>query len=98
MEPDSKPVSLKFLAEHLGLSPTTVSLVLNNSPRAKSIPQGTKDRVIEAARTFNYRPNFFARYLNSKQSFTVAVIIPEIAEGYAASVLSGIESRLARAG
>jgi DNA-binding LacI/PurR family transcriptional regulator len=98
MDRTDKPISLKFLAEHLNLSPTTVSLVLNKSPRAKSIPQVTKDRVMEAARTFNYRPNFFARYLNHKQSFTVAVIIPEIAEGYAASVLSGIESRLARAG
>lgn len=98
MNPPAKPVSLKFLAEHLGLSPTTVSLVLNNSPRAKSIPQTTKDRVLEAARTFNYRPNFFARYLNNKQSFTVAVVIPEMAEGYAASIVSGIESRLVRAG
>ncbi len=94
----SKPVSLKFLAQHLELSPTTVSLVLNNSPRARSIPQATKNRVLEAARTFNYRPNYFARYLNSKRSFTVAVMIPEISEGYGASIVSAIERRLARGG
>jgi DNA-binding LacI/PurR family transcriptional regulator len=94
----AKPVSLKFLAQHLGLSPTTVSLVLNGSPRAKSIPQATKQRVQEAARTFNYHPNFFARYLSNKRSFTVAVIIPEISEGYGASILSAIEGRLAREG
>jgi DNA-binding LacI/PurR family transcriptional regulator len=93
-----KPVSLKFLAQHLGLSPTTVSLVLNGSPRAESIPEATKQRVQEAARTFNYRPNFFARYLSNKRSFTVAVIIPEISEGYGASILSAIEGRLAREG
>jgi DNA-binding LacI/PurR family transcriptional regulator len=94
----SKPVSLKFLAERLELSPTTVSLVLNNSPRARSIPQATKNRVLEAARTFNYRPNYFARYLNTKRSFTVAVMIPEISEGYGASIVSAIERRLARGG
>jgi len=94
----SKPVSLKFLADHLGLSPTTVSLVLNNSPRASSIPKATKERVLKAARTFNYRPNFYARYLSNKRSFTVAVIVPEISEGYGASVLAAIESRLVRAG
>ncbi len=94
----AKPVSLKFLANHLGLSPTTVSLVLNSSPRAKSIPQPTKERILEAAKTFNYRPNFFARYLSNKRSFTVAVIIPEISEGYGASILSAIEGRLAREG
>ena len=93
-----KPVSLKFLAEHLELSPTTVSLVLNNSPRARSIPQATKNRVLEAARKLNYRPNYFARYLNNKRSFTVAVMIPEISEGYGASIVSAIERRLARAG
>lgn len=98
MDNGTKPVSLKFLANHLALSPTTVSLVLNSSPRAKSIPQATKDRVLEAARTFNYRPNFFARYLSNKRSFTVAVMIPEISEGYGASVLSAIEGRLAREG
>lgn len=95
----SKPISLKFLANHLGLSPTTVSLVLNGSPRATSIPKVTKDRVLEAARTFNYRPNLYARYLSSKHSLrTVAVIVPEISEGYGASVLAAIESRLAREG
>jgi LacI family transcriptional regulator len=93
-----KPVSLKFLAEHLGLSQTTVSLVLNKSARANSIPQHTRERVLEAARTFNYKPNFFARYLMNKRSFTVAVIVPEISEGYGASILAAIERRLAREG
>ena len=42
-------VNLRMLADHLGLSQTTVSLVLNNSPSAKSIPQETRNRVVEAA-------------------------------------------------
>ena len=45
-----KPVSLKELAERLGLSPATVSLVINRSPVADSIPQETKERVFAAAR------------------------------------------------
>ena len=98
MDSASKPISLKFLANHLGLSPTTVSLVLNDSPRARSIPQSTKSRVLEAARTFNYRPNYFARYLSHKRSLTVAVMVPEISEGYGASVLAAIERRLAKEG
>jgi DNA-binding LacI/PurR family transcriptional regulator len=52
--------------------------------------------VLEAARTFNYRPNFFARYLTNKRSFTIAVIVPEISEGYGASILAAIERRMAR--
>jgi LacI family transcriptional regulator len=91
-----QPVSLKTLAEYLDLSPATVSLVLNDSPRAKSIPQSTKDRVLAAAKAFDYRPNFFARYLNTKRTYTVAVIVPEVGEGYGASVVGGIERRLVR--
>jgi DNA-binding LacI/PurR family transcriptional regulator len=53
-------MSLKKLAEHLGLSPATVSLVINRSSVADSIPQATKDRIFAAARKFKYRPNFFA--------------------------------------
>ena len=64
------PVSLKGLAAHLGLSPTTLSLVLNDSPLANTIPQETKDRILVAAREFNYRPNFIARSLRSARTYT----------------------------
>lgn len=91
-------VGLKTLAAHLGLSPTTISLVLNDSPAGRHLPQETRDRVWEAARKFNYRPNFFARYLNKKRSYTVGVLVPEISEGYGASVMAGVERRLVREG
>ncbi|PYX87035.1 MAG: LacI family transcriptional regulator [Acidobacteria bacterium] len=93
-----QPVSLKKLAQHLGLSPATVSLVINRSPVADSIPQETKDRVLSAARELNYRPNFFARSLRTQRSFTIGVIVPEVSEGYAAMVMSGIEDHLLNEG
>ena len=91
-------VSLKSLAEHLGLSPATVSLVINRSPAAKSIPHRTQERVRQAARELNYRPNFMARSLRAQRSFTIGVVVPEISEGYAALVLSGIEDHLLEEG
>ncbi len=91
-------VSLKFLAEPLRLSPATVSLVINRSPAAKSIPHRTQERIRKAARELNYRPNFMARSLRAQRSFTVGVVVPEISEGYAALVLSGIEDHLLEEG
>ncbi len=91
-------VSLKFLAEHLGLSPATVSLVINRSPAAKSIPPRTQERIRQAARELNYRPNFMARSLRAQRSFTIGVVVPEISEGYAALVMSGIEDHLLEEG
>lgn len=97
-KPARQPVTLKMVAKHLGLSPATVSLVLNRSPVADSIPQETKDRVFAAARELNYRPNFMARSLRAKRSFTVGVLVPEISEAYATGVMSGIEDHLLHEG
>ena len=91
-------ISIRDLAKNVNLSPTTVSLVLNDSPGAESIPQETKDRVFAAARRFNYRPNFLARSLRSKRSYVIGVIAPELSDGYSALVLGGIEDRLIEQG
>ena len=93
-----KPLSLKQLAERLELSPATVSLVINRSPVADSIPQETKDRVLAAARKYKYRANFFARSLRAQRSFTIGVIVPEVSDGYSASVMSGVEDYLLQEG
>ena len=92
------PTSLRRLADHLGFSPATVSLVLNRSSHADSIPEETKARILTAARKLNYRPNFLARSLRTRRSFTVGVVVPEISEGYTATVLGGIEDYLLEEG
>ena len=91
-------VSLKSLAEHLGLSQAAVSLVINRSPGAKSIPHRTQELIRKAARELNYRPNHLARSLRQQRSYTIGVVVPEISEGYAALVMSGIEDHLLREG
>jgi DNA-binding LacI/PurR family transcriptional regulator len=93
-----RSVTLKQLAEKLGLSPATVSVVLNGSIVAGTISQETKDLIFATARKLNYRPNFFARSLRTQRSLTIGVIVPEVSEGYATAVLSGIEDHLLRAG
>lgn len=91
-------VSLRELAEHLGLSPATVSLVMNRSPVADSIPQETKTRILATARKLDYRPNFMARSLRRQRSLTIGVLVPEVSEGYEAAVISGIEDHLLQEG
>lgn len=94
----ARPVSLKELAGHLNLSPTSLSLVLNESPAARTIPQETKDRILAAAREFGYRPNFLARSLRAKRTYTIGVLVPELSDGYSAMVLGGIEDYLVQQG
>ncbi|HKM82264.1 MAG TPA: LacI family DNA-binding transcriptional regulator [Candidatus Acidoferrum sp.] len=91
---NSGAVTLRAVAEHLGLTAGTVSAVLNDSPAARSIPAHTRARVLDAARELNYRPNFFARSLRVKRSLTVGVIAEEIGDAYGSLVCSGIEAYL----
>ncbi len=90
-------MNLKMLAEHLQLSQTTISLVLNNSPSAKSIPPETRQRVLDAAEKLNYRPNYFARSLRQSKSMSVAVLAPDLSEGYFTRVMSGVVEELTQA-
>ena len=91
-------VTLKAVAEHVGLSPGTVSVVLNNSPAARAVPQHTKNRILAAARELKYHPNFFARSLRVKRTFTIGVITEEIGDPYGGMVISGIEQYLRQQG
>ena len=93
-----RPISLRTLGDYLDLSPATISLVLNNAPGVRSIPQETRDRVIAAAKKFEYRPSFFARSLRRRQSFSVGVLVPELSDGYSVLVMSGIEEVLIEEG
>ncbi len=91
------PVSLKKLAEHLGLNPATVSVVLNEVP-GRSIPQSTRDRIKAAAKELNYQPSLLARSLRNRRTLTIGILVPELGDGYHTQVLSGIGDHLMDAG
>lgn len=98
-DPPSQPaanqrVTLRTLAEHLRLSRTTVSIILNDTPLARTFPPETRDRVLDMARTLGYRPNYFARSLTSRRTYLIGVIAPDFGNGYDAALLSGVERRL----
>jgi DNA-binding LacI/PurR family transcriptional regulator len=87
-------VSLRTLGEYLNLSATTISLVLNNAPGVRSIPQETRDRVVAAAEKFDYRPHFYARSLRKQKTFSIGVLVPDLSDHYVARVVAGMEECL----
>jgi len=87
-------VTLKAVAERVGLAPGTVSAVLNNAPSARSIPEHTRQRIHAAAQELKYRPNFLARSLRKKRTYTVGLILEEIGDAYGSLVISGVEAYL----
>jgi len=91
---EAPPVTLRTVAEYVGLAPCSVSAVLNNSAAGMSIPQQTKERVWRAARRLNYRPNYSARALRTRRTYTVAMLMPDIGYAPAARIAAGAEDFL----
>src|ERR1700747_581252 len=90
-------VSPHVLAEHLDLSPATVSFVLNNAP-GRSIPPATRERVKAAAKKFGYQPSLIARSLQGLKTQTIGILLPELGEGSPSQVLSGAADVLMQEG
>jgi hypothetical protein len=89
-----KTVTLRTVADRVGLTPCTISSILNNAPASRSIPQRTKDRVLRATAELNYRPNLSARSLRTKRTYMVAVVGTDLGHVSVARVVAGMERQL----
>lgn len=67
-------VSLKDIAEKVGLSITTVSVVLNDKADERGIALATRKRIIEAAQEMGFQPNMHARALRMGRSNLVGIV------------------------
>ena len=88
-------VTLKQLAQELGLSISTVSKALKDS---YEINEKTIERVKSLAQKYNYKPNKIALNLKNRQTKTIGVVIPNILNYFFAKVLLGIEEEANKQG
>ena len=96
---DKQPiVSLRMVAERVGLAACSVSAVLNHTPASRSIPKKTQDRIFRAAAELHYRPNLWARSLRTKRTRMIAAITSDIGLASVARVLAGAQALLHRKG
>ena len=84
------PISIKSIAREAGVSHSTVSRALRDSPL---VNQRTKERIQWLARELDYFPNSIARSLVTRQTQTVGVVVTTIADPFVAEVVQGIENR-----
>lgn len=83
-------VTIKDVAKKAGVSPTSVSLVLNNRPN--NISKETKKIIFNAAKELNYTPNFFAQSLKSSMSDMIAIILPSLSNPFFAELASNLNT------
>ena len=76
------------VARRAGVSPVTVSRVVNGAPNVHS---DTRARVELAIRELGYLPNLAARSLRARQTRTLALIVPDITNAFWTTVARGVE-------
>jgi DNA-binding LacI/PurR family transcriptional regulator len=87
-------VTMRDVARATGFSPATVSIVLNDAPLARYIASGTKKKIEETAKRLGYRPNAMARFLRSKRSQSIGVVLTDVTDPFCTPILRGIENAL----
>ncbi|SDL82630.1 LacI family DNA-binding transcriptional regulator [Sediminibacillus halophilus] len=84
-------VTIKDIAKSAGVSYSTVSKALRDSPLVK---EPTKKRITELAEQLGYQPNAAARSLVSKKSHTIGVVWPTIERAAHAALITNLNKRL----
>ena len=93
-----KNISIKDIAQEVGVSTTTVSFVLNGKAKEKRISDDLKEKILETAARLNYRPNQVARGLRTGQTHTLGLIVEDISNPFFANLARFVESEADKAG
>ncbi|HHY97208.1 MAG TPA: LacI family transcriptional regulator [Firmicutes bacterium] len=86
----TRRVTLKDVAEQAGVSVCTASLVLSSKDKGR-VSEATRKRVRAVARGLNYKPDFIARGLKTRQTCLFALVIQSAAASFFAEVIQGIQ-------
>ncbi|UWQ79013.1 LacI family DNA-binding transcriptional regulator [Leisingera sp. S132] len=87
--------TLNDVAKAAGVSTATVSRCLNSPDR---VIEATRQRVMQAVESLGYTPNFAARVMAAKRSFTIGAIIPTMDNAIFARGLQAFQDQLHKNG
>ena len=90
-----KKITIKDIADKLGISPSAVSRALHDNPR---ISDKTKKKVQQIAKKLNYQPNNLASALRKGKSNLVGLIVPRVDSNFFSSVVENLEKVLNKKG
>ena len=92
---EKRRVTIKDIARIARVTPTSVSMALNNRPR---ISEKTRANILRIAEELNYQPDLVARSLISGRSYTIGLIINNITDPFFPELAEGIEDTASQLG
>ncbi|MDQ0109537.1 LacI family transcriptional regulator [Chitinophaga terrae (ex Kim and Jung 2007)] len=87
-----KKVALKDIAKELGVSTALVSYVMNNQEVEKGVNKESAIKIREAAARLNYRPNQIAKSLKTNKTYTIGLVVADIAYRFTTGITRAIEA------
>jgi len=90
-----RQVTLSDIAATLGVAPMTVSRVVNSNGY---VSEETREKVLQAVKKMNYRPNGLARNLKRQRTETVGLVLGDISNPYSAELATAVRERLTSSG
>jgi LacI family purine nucleotide synthesis repressor len=89
--------TIKDIAKEAGVSPSTVSIVINGQFKERKIPDSTVNKVLEAVKKLNYQPNIAAKKLrsNNTKEFTIGIYwATDFRSNYLSRFITGIQEEV----
>ncbi|NDP20414.1 MAG: LacI family transcriptional regulator [Paludibacter sp.] len=90
---NEKRVSIKDVANSIGVSTTLVSIVLNGKAKQYRIADEMAEKVIKTAMEMNYSPNLIARNLRGGKTQLIGLIVTDISNPFYSSIARIVENR-----
>lgn len=93
-----KRTSIKDIAQVVGVSAATVSLVLTGKGKDGRVSKEMSAKILQVAKDMNYQPNRLARSLQSGRSQTIGLLVADIVNPFFASLAFHIQEEMGKAG
>ncbi|HEY2236450.1 MAG TPA: LacI family DNA-binding transcriptional regulator [Candidatus Angelobacter sp.] len=94
---NGRNTTLRDVAQQSGFSSATVSIVLNQAPLSRYIPEQTRTHIEQTARKLGYQPNLLARSLRSRRNRILGVLVFDLSDPFCTPILKGIENTVYQA-
>jgi len=88
-----KRTTITDIAKALGVSKTTVSLVINGKARQTQISEEVEKRVLDYIGEIGYIPNQYAQGLRNGKTRTIGMLVEDISDSFFAAIARKIEER-----
>jgi LacI family transcriptional regulator len=82
-------VTIRDVAKVAGVSYQTVSRVINNKGE---IRESTRQRVLDAIQQLDYRPSRIAQSMNTRRTYTIGLLVPNIANPFFSDIVTGAQN------